>query len=298
MNLTRLISTPNPVEDYQVALQRIDALKAQDDETINPKSYSQLMTHGYKTKRVVVWFHGYTNSPAQFTELGKLCFDQGANVFIPRAPYHGYKDRLAHALSKLTAEKLIAYADTAVDIASGLGDHIIVGGLSMGGVITAWLAQQRVDISRAIVIAPAFGGRVIPTSATRLFTEVMLVIPNLFRWWDPKSMDFTSEPLHAYPRFSTRGLAHIFRLGFAVQAMARQGEPHCPSIWMVTNANDMAVNNEISLEVAQFWSENAVTSIHAYSFPAELNLLHDLIDPLQPRQKVDQVYPVLMEMIQ
>jgi esterase/lipase len=297
MNLNRLISKPKPLNQYPEAIDRIKALQALEDESILPKSKSQLFTHGYKTRRVIVWFHGYTNSPAQFEQLGQLCFDQGDNVYIPRTPYHGLKDRLTLLTGKLTAEILIEFADSTIDIAGGLGESIIVGGLSMGGVITAWLAQQRQDVARAVVISPAFGTKTIPTSMIRPITEALLIVPNTFRWWDPDSMDFTSEPLHAYPRYSTRGLAQIFRLGFAVQTMARLGEPNAGSIWMVTNANDSSVNNEIADQICQYWRENASQSVHAYTFGANLNLGHDLIDPLQPNQKVDLVYPVLLDIM-
>ncbi len=298
MDISQLKSRPRSVDDYQEALACIARLKACEDDSIVPKSRLQLMTHGYKTKQVVVWFHGFTNSPAQFTRLGQLCYNQGANVLIPRAPCHGSKDRLNTFIARVTAERLAEYADACVDLASGLGEQITVGGLSMGGVMTAWLAQQRADVHRAIIISPAFGVKGVPTPLTRLFIEVLLALPNFFRWGDPVWMDFTSEPLHCYPRFSSRALGQILRLGYAVQVMARQGEPASPTIWMVTNANDASVNNEIANEVAQFWHENAVAALHTHTFLAELALGHDLIDPLQPRQKIDLVYPVLMGMLQ
>ena len=297
MSSTRLRSKPGPGIDYQEALHRIDGLKALEDDSILPKSRIQLFTHGYKTHRVVVWFHGYTNSPAQFTQLGQLCYHSGYNVLIPLAPYHGLKDRLTPLTRQLTAEKLAHYADQAVDIASGLGETIIIGGLSMGGVLSAWLAQQRKDVATAIIIAPSFGAKIIPTRLTPLVTRLALILPNAFRWWDPSRMDFTTEPLHAYPRYSTRGLAAIFRLGLEVQSLARQGEPACGNIWVVTNANDLAVNNELTDQITIFWRENAVQATHAYLFGADLGLEHDLIDPLQPSQQVDRVYPVLLEMI-
>ena len=66
---------------------------------------------------------------------------------------------------------------------------------------------------------------------------------------------------------------------------------------MVTNANDSSVNNEIADQICQYWRENASQSVHAYTFGANLNLGHDLIDPLQPNQKVDLVYPVLLDIM-
>jgi len=39
--------------------------------------------------------------------------------------------------SQLTADELVAYADEMVDIAQGLGEQVIMVGISAGGVTTA-----------------------------------------------------------------------------------------------------------------------------------------------------------------
>jgi pimeloyl-ACP methyl ester carboxylesterase len=42
-------------------------------------------------------------------------------------------------------------ADEVVDIAQGLGEQVSMAGISMGGVVTAWAAQNRPDIARPIL---------------------------------------------------------------------------------------------------------------------------------------------------
>ncbi|MEZ4769589.1 MAG: hypothetical protein R2844_14305 [Caldilineales bacterium] len=39
------------------------------------------------------------------------------------------------------------------------------------------------------------------------------------------------------------------------------------------------------------------SAVETYQFPAQLGLPHDVIDPNQTEQKVDEVYPVLVELI-
>src|SRR5262249_4951053 len=68
-------------------------------------------------------------------------------------------------------------------------------------------------------------------------------------------------------------------------------------VTMVTIANDPAVNNQAALGVEQSWSAHAGDRVGAYQFPANLRLGHDLIDPLQPYQRVELVYPVLADMM-
>jgi carboxylesterase len=102
-----------------------------------------------------------TNCPRQFLELGDAIHTTGANVLILRVPRHGIADESGRAIGGvgnvggLTAAELSAYADDAVDIASGLGRDVRVLGLSMGGVIATWIAQNRPDAERVVAVAPA-----------------------------------------------------------------------------------------------------------------------------------------------
>ena len=79
---------------------------------------------------------------------------RGYSVVVPRLPGHGHRDRLTKALSDVRPDDLVHTADLAVDIAAGLGDEVTVVGLSGGGTLAAWLATERNDVNRAVLIAP------------------------------------------------------------------------------------------------------------------------------------------------
>ncbi len=296
INLKPIISHANPAKSYAEALRRVEALQAQEGDDINPVSRTSLLTHGQPVEWVVVWLHGYTNSPAQFSQLGQLCFERGCNVLVPRFPRHGMKDRMTGETALLTAEELAGVADEAVDIARGLGRQVVVGGLSMGGVATGWLAQQRVDIELALLMAPAFGVMVVPARLTRLVASWLLLRPNYFQWWDPVLKDAVVPPLHAYPRYASRGLAAFLRLGFAVRALARQGKPATCRIRVLTNANDRSINPEMVERVVQLWQAKGA-DVQTHQFGVDLKLGHDFIDPTQRNQRIDLSYPVIMEML-
>ena len=104
-------------------------------------------------------------------------------------------------------------------------------------------------------------------------------------------------PRYCYPRFSTRGLAEILRLGFAVAERARRSPPAARSIVMVTNPLDQAVNRDLNSALVIRWRARAPLATETFEFPATLELGHDLIDPEQPSQHVDRVYPALLEII-
>ena len=99
---------------------------------------SILLTRGAPTGRVIVLLHGLTDSPLQFAPLAKRLYADGNNVFVPRMPHHGLRAGGVGALAALSSSGLRNFADSIVYSAAGLGDSVIVVGLSLGGTVAAW----------------------------------------------------------------------------------------------------------------------------------------------------------------
>lgn len=287
----------HPAASYAEAVERIEALQRLDGPEINPVSHTQFYTHAKKTERVVLWFHGYTNSPAQFSALGRLCHARGANVFIPRCPHHGLKDRMTTETALLTEKELRRFAAQSLDIAAGLGERLTVGGISMGGVLSAWAAQARSEVDLALLIAPLFGIQAVPIAQLPLAMWLYRLRPNQFRWWDPITQDSPGAQMHTYPRFSTRGLAHIALFSLAVQAAARRARPAARRIRIVLNESDHAIDLPQCARVEQWWRARGA-DVQTYTFPRALDLDHDMIDPLHAKQNTAAVYPELLRLLE
>ena len=294
-HISNLSSHPRPVQNYAEAMQRIEHFRAQEPPDMNPVCQLQLMTHDKKVDRAIVLVHGYTNCPQQFHELGQRFYDLNYNVLIAPLPYHGLSDRMTEAHAQLNAEELAAYADEMVDIAQGLGDRVIVMGISAGGVTTAWAAQNRSDVDLAVVISPAFGYKQVPTPLTAAAMNIYTFFPNSFAWWNPV-LQAEAPPPYAYPRYSTHALVQPLRLGFAIQADARRVQPAAKKMMIVFNANDNSVNNALTSHVVNVWKAHGA-NLTTYEFEIGLKLPHDLIDPTQPDQQIDIVYPCLVDLI-
>jgi pimeloyl-ACP methyl ester carboxylesterase len=303
-NIGALASHPNPAANYAEATQRVAALQAQEATGYNPLCKTQLLTHGQKTPRVIAFIHGYTNCPNQFLQLGQQFYALGYNVLLVPMPYQGLADVMTTELSKLTAEEMTAYADELVDISHGLGDRVILVGLSQGGVVAGWAAQTRPDLDQAVLLAPGFGLKLIPTPLTVLTANIALLLPEFYRWWgDLAKNDTSPQPppgpnaVQGYPRFSIHGLAQQLRLGFAVRALASRGAPAARSIIVVTNGNDLAVENTVTADLVNTWRAHGAASVVTYEFPKDLGIDHDMIDPHRDDQEVALVYPKLIELI-
>jgi carboxylesterase len=296
VNARSMASHPDPAADYADAAARVDALIAEEG-SLNPLCRAQLLTHGQKTRRVVVFVHGYTTCPQQYRELAPRVFDQGDNVLIVPLPHHGLRDRMTTEQSLLTAEEMAAYADRVLDIAQGLGEEVTMMGISAGGVLAAWAAHNRPDLDRAVLISPAFGFKALPTPLTGAYMRAYLILPNSFAWWDEEKKE-AGGPDFAYPRYATRGLTQTLRLAQAVRAQAMREPFRAKSLVVINNANDTSVNNEMTEIVTAAWEKNNPGRVKTYEFPADLQLGHDIIEPTDDDANVEAVYPRLIEAIQ
>lgn len=294
-----------PAQTYPEAIAQIELIQQRDTrewrdanqlEALNPKCTTSLLSHGKKSKNSVVLIHGLTNCPSQFSLLGQQLYELGYNVLVPRLPEHGHANRMTKALAKLHTEHMFSVVDKAVDAAQGLGEQVIVVGFSLGGVLASWLTQCRSDIDKSIIISPALRTAVIPAWANDLFANFLAIWPNQFLWWDPKQkLEYDPVP-HAYPRFSTRSLAHMLKSGATVRKMAKMRKPAAKSITMVINPADEAVDGVAIRELIELWRAHGAV-INVYKFDPSWKLIHDLIDPIQPEQQTDRVYPILLDLI-
>lgn len=285
----------NPARSYSEALERADAFKARDDARILPQARTTLLDRGERTPLAVVLLHGLTNHPGQYREFAPLLFERGANVFIPRLPEQGDRDRMTRRLASLTAESLLASASEAVDIACGLGERVCVAGISTSGLLAAYFAQYRSDVARAIPIAPVFAMLQFPYWLSSVIARTALALPNAFMWWDPTKREAQLPPT-AYPQFPTHALAQCIRIGDDAYASAQRSPFAARSVVMITNERDPAVNNEVTERVVRAWSGRRPGGVTDYRF-TDLPRNHDIIDPENPVPRVDLVYPRLLEFI-
>ena len=290
----------NPARSYNESLTRVQQIQSDEAKIIelNPVCGTKLLSHGESVDNVIVFLHGFTSCPDQFAKLGEEYFELGYNVYIPRVPRHGIKDRLGNPLKGLTTEELAEFATQSADIAQGLGERVIVAGLSGGGSMTTWLSQERADVDLAVPIAPFLGIGFVPRIFNRPLANLLLRAPDFFQWWDPihKENNPNSAP-YSYTRYPTHALIENMRLGYIAEEHAKWIKPAAGAILTITNANDDSVNNAVVAEFERMWQEHGEQFLATYQFPKELGLPHDLITANRPDGNIKLVYPKLHELI-
>lgn len=274
----------------------VAGLQDLDGPNVNPVCHTRFYTHGSRTERALVLLHGFTSCPQQFDLVGRMFHAQGWNVLIPRYPRHGYRDRLNSSISELRAEHLVALANQSADAAHGLGEHVTVAGMSLGGSLAGYLAQTHDHVDRAVLIAPMFGLRWIPGALQRRLGSLAYALPNFYIWWDA-SLKERLPPDYGYPRFSTHAYASLFNIASDTVGSARAAAPKAREIAVLTNANEPGLENQFTYRLVEAWRARGA-HVSRHEFPLTDRLPHDLIDPSNPSQKTELVYPVVTRLIQ
>jgi pimeloyl-ACP methyl ester carboxylesterase len=216
-------------------------------------------------------------------------------VFIPLLPHHGLADRKLENLSKIRAEELRDCADASVDIAAGLGDKIFVGGLSAGGVLAAWVAENRKEVSRVLLIAPALVlGRHAGSFTDRLTVFLIAWLPGLP--FDIYSSD-PEAPQYAYPGFSAKALGQLLKLSLATYGEALERPAAVQHIDLVTTALDHIASDFATWELIGFWRTKGLRQFVSVDFPKDMKVPHDMIDPAHQGQKTGVVHSILIDLM-
>ncbi len=267
--------SPDDTGLFPTALRAAQAVIAGEtaDPGIRPRSRSRLLSHGSPTARSVLLLHGYTHGPEQFDDLARDFHARGYNVWVPRAPGHGTTD--PGAIHRIRATELVTYASEALTIASGLGAEVGVAGISAGAILATWLAQQRGDtVRRLLLLSPFFGpapGRV-PALAVR---------PLLFLYGHGLLPD----------RITSRGysLATVSRYLAIARRLPRPARPTgLRSIAVTISARDDVVDPAAATAVPGRLAAAAGIPLWTSVLPGSLGLRHDTLD-LAGRTDADEI---------
>lgn len=287
------VPSSRPARTYEEALERVRVMGMLDDDTVRPQAYTRLYSHDRATPLSIVLWHGITNNPQQYDLLAPQLHARGHNVLVPRLPGHGDRDRMTTRLKSLTAEGLLAAATEAVDIAQGLGEQVVLAGISTSGLLCAYFAQYRRDVAHCVPINPVFSMLSLSRGVNDLVEKVLLLLPNFYFWWNPRIKE-AQLPLHGYPRVPTHALMQCLRIGDDIYNRAQADPPLCGAVTFVTNRLDPAVNNNVTYAIFRFWQRQAAERVRIFEFD-DLPKNHDIIDPTDALAQVDTVYPKLVE---
>ena len=287
------VRVPRQAPSFAEAIAAIEALVASDraDPLIQSVALPRLYHHGKETARAVVLYHGFTGCPQGFDELARRFYERGCNVYVPRLPFHGYRDRLTRALEHLTCTLLQILTIESYQLTRGLGRHVTALGGSLGGSMTLYLAQTQ-QIDHAVSVSPFFMPIGFPVWLGLPVMTALALLPDHYIRSNPRIV-----PAYAYLGFPSHALAEcVFFGNIVLQASKSKTPPIAPHCTLVTNRTENAVNNNVAFQVLEGWKSSGAR----YDRVVLSDLgppRHDIIDPTTFPQSRTLVYPKLEEIV-
>ncbi len=245
------------------------SVRAQENQlpVRNDLCRSQFFLHPERPSRVILLFHGFTAAPYQFVPMAQRFYQAGYNVIIPLLPGHGQ----AGTWSAQTPPPLPSdpatyqqFAQQWLDQARQLGDQVVVGGLSAGGAIAAWLAMERsTDIEKSFLLAPYL-------SNANMIIDLVVKNSNGYFQWQPPVPD---EQSIGYSGFTFDRLRAVIDIG--QEAFGRSTTSMATPMFIISTEMDQAVKNSDHQQLYDNVRQHHPNSWY-YCFDHALNIPHTM----------------------
>ncbi len=279
--------TASPAVNTAQARQLLDDLMSRDVEIPEATKTKFFEPVGPALATVVIW-HGFTNAPSQFAEVGEHLAEQGMRVLLPRMPYHGQVDKFTDDLAKLSPEILIDHAQSCVDLAVGFGDPVWVVGLSAGATLAAWVAATRKEVRRLVLAAPLVAPKGLPLPVVRFFVRYPRLLPKIYFWWDPRKKAELGHSPYAYPGFPLRGIMPYLHMSEALFDGSMRPNHSLERSTLTDNPGDLAIRRD----AAKSFLDDVFCPLSDHCdvahFDPGLKWMHDFVDPYSPNTGTTQ----------
>jgi len=170
----------------------------------------------------VVLIHGMTGSAAEMRPIGEYLNARGVTVLAPLLPGHGTQ---VEDLNKVRWTDWTAAAEAALDELQGRCARVFVGGLSMGGLVTLYLASRHPELAGIVTYAAALEVTDWRRHFAPAIKRVMKTISKHEEHWADPSRE---ELLWCYDVWPVGGALETFKLQDEVKASLPQ--IHCPAL--------------------------------------------------------------------
>jgi esterase/lipase len=231
-----------------------------------------------KTPLSIVYLHGYSATRQETAPLAdELAAQLGANLFYTRLSGHG---RTGAAMVEPTINDWLNDTMEAFEIGKRLGDKVIVIGVSTGGPLAAWLAEQpNTDEALAYVLmspnfAPRDSNAEILTLPWAKYFAPLILGPEYS--WTPQNNGHAQYWTHSYP-----STALVTMMGLVKFVRESDLESIKKPVLVIYSPNDQVVNSEeVERRFAQIGSQvKEIQSIADCGNPENHVLAGDILAP-------------------
>lgn len=245
----------------------------------NEQCRSKFLFHEQATKKVCLFFHGFTAGSYQFEPLAEALYKLGYNVLIPLVPGHGlagdWDDKNPPPLPE-TAEVYQKFALEWLQKAKLLGEELILGGYSSGATLAAWLAQEHPqEIEKTLLFAPYLSG------SNKLVDFLVERLPIYYEW-----LNKDNPGNFGYDGFSMPALRVFLDLG--QQILEQSKTTITTPMLIVSSESDQATNLKEHQELFEA-VVNQQPKCWYYCFDKTLKIPHTMMTKAEGNNYLDQL---------
>ncbi|MCF2948673.1 lysophospholipase [Paraglaciecola aquimarina] len=234
-----------------------------------------ILHHGKVTPKVMVLFHGLSDSPFYLKSIAQALYNQGHNVVVALLPGHGLKNADLHMQDYALSDHWRTHVSTIMDFSVNLGEQSYMGGFSTGGVLATEYMLLNPEASQGLLL---FSGALALQPNIETLTSVWGI------QWLMKILDgeYTGQGTNPYKYSSVARFAagELMEVITSVRDLIRQNKPNMP-IFAAHSEADITIPIE---GVKNLLAENSGESV-SFFIDRKLDVCHaDLVINQQQAQ--------------
>ena len=248
-----------------------------DRDLVRDGCHPLIFEQAQPTDKAIVLVHGLSDSPYFMSAIGEYFYQElGYNVYIPLLHFHGLKD--PKGMEGVELEEWKANVRFAINVAEDKAETVSIGGLSMGGALSFYMAATSPRIDGVLYLFSAAldltGGR---------FGPLGEVMERVLRTCWPDLLEVilkrTAPPLigenpYGYSHVDLDGAQELARLIKETDTLLKGFSPKAPfskRVFAVHSEADTTASLE-GIKKLQSLSDPAL--FHSYIFPKALGISH------------------------
>ncbi len=196
----------------------LNVFKVCSESLKNDGNAPYILHHNKATPKVVVLFHGLSDSPFFLRSIAQSIHQQGNNVVVALVPGHGKKQADEDMQDAGLADRWRGHVSEIMDFSSSLGEQVYVGGFSTGGALATEHILQNPQAVKGLML---FSGALALDSSVESLAKVWGI------QWLAKILDGEYETKgpnpFKYPSVARFAAFELTEMIFSIRELIEQG---------------------------------------------------------------------------
>ncbi|WP_439566462.1 alpha/beta hydrolase [Gloeocapsopsis crepidinum] len=250
---------------------------------MNDNCRSRFLLQAQRTDKVGSFFHGFTATPEQFFPIAEAFFQAGYNVVVPLLPGHGLAGNWDSDNPPPLPEEQHIYQRFGLywlEQVQALGKQVVIGGLSGGSTLAAWLALECPEsIHRALLFAPYL------SNSNLLVDFIVKIMPIYFQWRTEEG-----AISYGYDGFVMPALRVFMDMGQDLLERAKNSIAAAPC-FVISSERDRAVDDNENQDLYESLVKLQPKCWY-YSFDKVFDIPHNMMTKAEGNDYQDLVFAV------